>query len=834
MDQINISNQTNLESSSRSSKSSLESSIEESPYLSALHSVSEAINSSENFQKTLDQVVQIISDRLNMEVCSIYLFEEDRQFLVLESSYGLRKESLSEVKMKLGEGVVPLAIEEMKPILIRDVQKHSRYLYFSSTGEELFHSFLALPILDKNDPIGVLVVQKKQEYDFHINEINILQILSSQISGVIQVAKLLEKTASLENTSVEKTPHGKTSVEESKKDSNEESHAKSKQELKKEAKKESKEKSKSSRTLKQRVFARKMPLTLKGIPTSFGYGSGQPVILDDRYPLLGIHPNRVSDMKSEVQSFESAIEKSKEELIEVKKKFYRQIPADSIQIFDAHIMILEDSFLKGKILKWIEEGYNSAYATLQVIQHYVNTFSRNQEPFIQEKVSDIQDLGMRLIRNIQGTSPMDFRKLPDSSVIVASFLTPSTTANLEPSKVRAIVTERGGSTSHASILARSLEIPAVVGVENLLARIATNDYLIVDGNTGFVFLNPSKELIREYRNKENQEIKEYHQYFLSRLVDPLKMKDGKDVQIRANIGFFHEIDSAKKNGAKSIGLFRTEFLYMQNNRLPHLEEQYRVYKEVAQAFPDGEIIIRTLDIGGDKTLPYLNIHEGENPFLGYKSTRFLLDHPSILLDQMKSILRATVHGSIQILFPMISSLNELEQLRNYLELAKESLRFNQIPFHSNIRVGIMLEVPSVIFQIEEYQSQVDFICVGTNDLVQYILAVDRDNEKLSHLYNPLHPSVLRALDMIFSKVRDIPISVCGEMSSQPQSALALLSLGVIDLSVVPSAIPYLHYLSRRLDAKLLKEVRKEILSLSETQEIERYLSQVLAETAPEL
>ncbi|MDH4128578.1 MAG: phosphoenolpyruvate--protein phosphotransferase [Spirochaetota bacterium] len=772
-------------------------------HLSILQDVSQIISFSENFQESLDKVVSLVASKLNMDVCSIYLYDSEKKILILQASKGLNVQTPGSLYLKLGEGVTSMVIEELKPVSIYNAHEHPRFKYFPEIEERDIISFLGVPIIDSKNPIGVLVVQKKIKYHFHINEINMLQILAMQVSSLIQVARVLERTIQLENEAeIDNASISATEVQDQ---------------------------------IEIEPRTSKL-ISLQGMATSFGYGYGKVLIFNERYNYSVITDKHVEDLDEEIKLFYEAISKSKEEINKIKITLREQISEDIIKIFDSHLMILDDSQLHAKIINLIKNGNNAAYATLQIIDQYIDTFSKFDDPYIREKIVDIEDIGRKIINNLLGIHHFDLSNLPEPCIVVSKFLTPSTTANLDTSKVVGIVTEHGGATSHASILARSLEIPAVVGVKNLLTKVGVQDHLIVDGNTGFVFLNPPKVLIHEYERKSKLEIQDYHNHFLQYTKEPLYTKDNIKINIGANIGIIMDIEAAKKNGAMSVGLFRTEFLYMTKDKLPTVDEQFSIYKEVIELFPNEEVIIRTLDLGGDKFLPYLPQLNEENPNLGYKSTRFLLDHPKILSDQLRAILKASLYGKIKLLFPMISSLSELILLKDFLEIAKGVLVFNNISFNDSIEVGMMIEVPSVIFQIEDFIPEVDFFSIGTNDLIQYLLAVDRDNEKVSNIYNPLHPAVLRAVHTIVTKVSksNKRLAVCGEMAASAKTAFALLALGIYDLSANPSSIPYIHYLVKQVNKDILDEVRSNILSFSDVREVDLYLRNKLRDIAPKL
>ncbi len=777
--------------------------VEDSSFsLSILQDVSEIINYSENFQETLDKMVNLVAQKLRMDVCSIYLLDSQAKSLVLQATKGLNLQSIGNVKLKQHEGVTSLVIDDMKPIAIENVQEHPKYKYFPETDESPFHSYLGVPIINNKKAIGVLAVQKKKNYVFHIKEINILQILAMQVASVIQVAEILERTSQSELLLEEKKNNLDTVDVVDKTPS---------------------------------TYDRKKVLSLQGIPTSFGYGHGKVLIFDERFNYSYITEQKVVNVDEEIKKLNDAITKSKDQISQISISLKEQVSEDILKIFDSHIMILEDKQLRGKIESQINKGNNAAYSTLLVIDQYVLSFSQINDAYIRERIVDIEDIGRRIINNILGIEHIDLSHIPENSVIVAKFLTPSTTANLDTTKVVGIVTEHGGATSHASILARSLEIPAVVGVKNVLNKINVEDHLIVDGNTGFVFINPHKALVSEYQKAELKN-QEYHDFFIKNVSYPLLSQDKIPVKVGANIGMLTDVDIALKNGAKDVGLFRTEFPYMVRNQLPTVEEQCEIYKHVLQSFPEGEVTIRTLDIGGDKLLSYLAVPKEENPCLGHKSTRFLLDNSHILIDQLKAILQVSVHGKIKILLPMITSMNELIQVIDLKEIVQGVFIFKGIDYNDKVEVGMMVEVPSVIFQLEDFFPYVDFLSIGTNDLVQYILAVDRDNEKVSNIFNALHPAVLKALNIIYQKSAKANkrLAVCGEMAGNAKGALALLAIGIRELSCAPSTIPYIHYLTRQVNQKILDDVKDVILSLKNVRDIENYLLKVLGEIAPKL
>lgn len=500
------------------------------------------------------------------------------------------------------------------------------------------------------------------------------------------------------------------------------------------------------------------------------------------------------------------------------------------EIFDAHLMLLKDPVLVNKIKEKISAGrVGAAYATKVVIEEYQALFRNMEDHYFQERAADIADLGARIIRNILGLDD-PLKQLSTSNenetIIVARDLTPSDTVHLDPQRVKAFATDCGGYTSHSAILARSLQIPAVVGLKTVTAAVRTGDLLIVDGSRGVVLVNPPASKIREYEARQKQE--QQQKLELARLLKlPAETAGGaRRIKLAANIGNVSEIEAALANGAEGIGLFRTEFLYMGGDSLPGEEIQYQVYRQAAEKFNPEPVIVRTMDIGGDKKLPFFECGEELNPFLGWRAIRICLDRPDLFKTQLRAILRAAVHGNIKIMYPMIADAAEIWQANLLLQEAKEELDRKRIAFNPAVDVGIMIEVPAAAIIADLLISEVDFFSIGTNDLIQYTMAADRMNEKISYLYEPLHPALLRLIKHVVDASHEAGkwTGMCGEMAADLEAIPLLVGLGLDELSMSAAAIPRAKQAIRTITFERAKQAAAEALSLSSAEEIRSMLA----------
>jgi len=528
-------------------------------------------------------------------------------------------------------------------------------------------------------------------------------------------------------------------------------------------------------------------VVVKGIPVSEGIGLGRAVVIKESE--YAVRKVKIEDTEAELRRFLDSIEKAKEQIKKIKAATYESLGEKNAMIFDAHLLILDDPEFVNMVKGKIEEGINAEFAIDESARFFENVLWSLEDEYMRERANDIKDVALRLIRILNREEQIDLKDLPEGSVLIAHDLTPSQTAQINKQNVRGFVTEKGGKTSHTAIIARTYEIPAVVGLEDIINKVKDGDFLIVDGYEGFVYVNPEEYLIKEYEKKlveENRRKEELKSF----LYVESKTQDEKRIKLFANIAHIEEIDAALKNGAEGIGLFRTEFLFMDRSQPPSEDEQFEVYKSVLEKMEGKPVIIRTLDVGGDKNISYLNIDKEENPFLGYRAIRLCLGNKELFKTQLRALLRASIYGNLKIMFPMITSSDEVYKAKLVIQEAKEELKKENISYSQNIEIGIMIETPSAAVISDILAKEVDFFSIGTNDLIQYTLAIDRTNDKVSYLYNPLHPAVLRLIKMTVENAHKngIEVGVCGEIASNQEFVPILIGLGVDELSVNPSKI----------------------------------------------
>ena len=527
---------------------------------------------------------------------------------------------------------------------------------------------------------------------------------------------------------------------------------------------------------------------IKGIPASKGYAIGHAVVKD--HIEVVISERLIEDIQAEKERFYKAIEVSKTQIMDIIVKTAKELGADKAEVFQSHIMILEDPELVSAVEDIIQNSkVNCEKALEDVIQGYLAIFESMDDEYMRERAADIKDISGRLQGNLAGGKPSAVENLKADTIIVAHDLTPSDTAQLDRSKVIAFLTNIGGKTSHSAIMARTLEIPAIVGLKDITVSVKDGDLLIVDGTLGIVIINPSSDEIKEY--KEIKEKFEKDREALKTLKDVKTVtKEGKFIEIAGNIGSPEDVNKVIENGGDGVGLFRTEFLYMDRDNMPSEEEQYTSYKYVLEKMKDKPVVIRTLDIGGDKKLSYLEMPEEMNPFLGYRAIRLCLDRKDIFKPQLRALLRASVYGNLKIMFPMISSLSEIKEAKSILSECRDELTREGFVVKSGIEVGIMIEIPAAAIMAEELAKHVDFLSIGTNDLIQYTLAADRMNEKVSYIYDPGHPAVLRLIKMAIEGAHKAGkwCGMCGEMAGDETYIPVLLEYGLDEFSMSASAI----------------------------------------------
>ena len=535
--------------------------------------------------------------------------------------------------------------------------------------------------------------------------------------------------------------------------------------------------------------------------SSKGIVIGKPFIVEN--PDLSADRTPSKDAAAEIALFEDALEKTQDELSEL---------AAASDIFEGHLMIAMDSSLSDAVIAKINEGSNAQAALEDTVSEFAMIFEMMEDEYMKERSADVKDVGNRVMRKLKGIAGSSLSDINEKVILVAKDLAPSDTAIIDLNYVMGFITELGGVTSHVSIIARNLELPALVGVSGIMNAVKKDDTIIMDAGKGTIIINPDSETIAKYE-KLAEEFRK-HQAMLKELnhLPPVTI-DGHQVSLCANVGNIVEIKQAIKNNIDGIGLFRSEFLYMENSHFPTEEEQFQVYKEAAELLNGKEVTIRTLDIGGDKSLPYYTFDPEENPFLGWRAIRISLDLKDVFKAQLKALLRASAYGYIRIMFPMIISVEELEAAKAVLEECKQDLKLAGISYDENIQIGIMIETPASVACVEQFAQMVDFFSIGTNDLTQYMLCVDRGNKKLASMYNSFHPAVLNSIQTVINAAHkyNVKCGMCGEFASDARAAKLLLGMGLDEFSMSAGEVPNVKYLIRNSNYLAEKEHTAEVL-----------------------
>ncbi len=549
---------------------------------------------------------------------------------------------------------------------------------------------------------------------------------------------------------------------------------------------------------------------ISGILASPGIAFGKALLLKEDEIVIDRKKISADKVDQEVERFLSGRAKASAQLEVIKTKAGETFGEEKEAIFEGHIMLLEDEELEQEIIALIKDKHMTADAAAnEVIDGQATALEELDDEYLKERAADVRDIGKRLLRNILGLAIIDLSAIQDEVILVAADLTPSETAQLNLKKVLGFITDAGGRTSHTSIMARSLELPAIVGTGSITAQVKNGDYLILDAVNNQVLINPSNEQIEALRSLQAQVAEEKAE--LAKLKDLLAITlDGHQVEVCANIGTVRDVEGAERNGAEGVGLYRTEFLFMDRDALPTEEEQFAAYKAVAEACGSQAVIVRTMDIGGDKELPYMNFPKEENPFLGWRAVRIAMDRKEILRDQVRAILRASAFGKLRIMFPMIISVEEVRALKKEIEIYKQELRDEGKAFDESIEIGVMVETPAAATIARHLAKEVDFFSIGTNDLTQYTLAVDRGNDMISHLYQPMSPSVLNLIKQVIdaSHAEGKWTGMCGELAGDERATLLLLGMGLDEFSMSAISIPRIKKIIRNTnfeDAKVLAE-----------------------------
>jgi len=572
----------------------------------------------------------------------------------------------------------------------------------------------------------------------------------------------------------------------------------------------------------------KTETTLHGIPASEGIACGQIFLFARNLVEVPLHAVEAAKRGEEEARFERALVQARQQISKIQAQVEHNIGPEEARIFDAHLMVLEDQALISETIREFETtGLNIAACFNRVSTRYIKAFGEIDDEYLRERASDLRDVAQRVLQNLLGYADTSLSKLAGERILVASDISPSDAAALDRSTALAVVTDSGSKTSHAVIVARSMKVPAIVGMHDLTRRVRNGDWAVIDGYSGLVILNPSEETIARYK-KIKAHKKTLEAQLLTANREPALTADGVPVSLLANIERSDEVTLVADYNAAGVGLYRSEYLYLDTARIPTEEEQAAAYTRVAEALAPHPVTIRTLDLGGDKLLDggsgglqFSTSHKEDNPFLGFRAIRLCLEYPELFKDQLRAILRASAHGNVRLMYPMISGAEELDRANALLDECKAELRTAGVAFDEALPVGAMIEIPSAAMTADILAQKCAFFSIGTNDLIQYLLAIDRVNDRIAHLYEPTHPAVLRMLRHVVAEARAAKLSVClcGEVGGDPVLAPLLIGLGIDSLSMTPPLIPAVRYVVRNLTMPQARELADRALALSDPKAI---------------
>ncbi len=756
-----------------------------------------------DLRASTQRIVETVAEHLSMDVCSLYVYDPRSQVVTLWATTGLDPSSVGRIAMRLDEGLTGIVIQKMEPVMAIDALAHPRYKYFPETGEERYHSFLGVPVVERGQPVGVLIVQTSRRRRFTRAEVRLLKTIAVPVAGILAQVQLHASLATKEEErlSYQQRMHDAMA---------------------------------RLKDYEAQVAAR--PPTgpggqtrLVGLGGAPGFGVGRAHLMTSEVDIADLPRERRNPVKREIARLETAIQRSVQELGRTKERIQATVPEIDAAIFDAQQLMLQDRSFLARIEALIHDDLSAEAALQQTIDEFVRQFGELENDYLKDRAADIKDIGQRVFRHLLGVGERK-RQFASAVVLVAADVTLSDLAIVEQEDLKGMVLASGGVTSHASILARSLEIPTVVGAEHAEEVIREGDHLVVDGNAGVVFVNPTPEILREYDRLE----REYRAFNrdLEALRDlPAETVDGHRVTLSANIGLLGDIHLAQLHGAQGIGLYRTEVPFLSHRDFLTEEEQFLLYQRLVAGMHGQPVTIRTLDLGADKYPRYLNVPREDNPFLGWRSIRISLELPEIFKVQLRAILRASAHGPVRIMFPMISSLEEIRRVKELLAEAQAELRAEGRAFDPHMPVGMMMEVPSAVYLAPHLVEEVDFVSLGTNDLIQYVLAVDRNNRKVGPLYEPLHPAVIQCVANAVAAAKHAGkhVAICGEMAADPMCTLLLVGLGLDALSMGSFFIPVIKRLIRASSFETAQSLAEEVLRLPTVKAIKSHVFECMRE-----
>ena len=742
--------------------------------LNTLRRIVQDVTAAASFQDALGIIVREVREALGIEVCSVYLLNSARDRYLFVANEGLNTDAVGKLSLGLHEGLVGLVGERAEPINLDNATAHPKFHLIPEIGEEAFHSFLGVPVIHQRQLLGVLVAQQREQRRFDESEEAFLVTLSAQLAAIIAHAQATGDIARL-------TDEGPG------------------------------------------VGKDREDVMFRGIAGAPGISLGTAVVVQPAASLEAVPEKEAEDTTLELIVLDRAVNSVRNDIQRISDQFAESLPPEELALFDVYLHMLDDDALPGDIRKHIRDGQWAQGALKQVIREHVRRFESMEDSYLRERGADVKDLGLRVLAYLQDIRAKKTH-FPDDTILVGDEVTPGMLANIPADMLRGIVSVRGSGNSHVAILARALGIPAVMGAVDLPIVSVDNQPLIVDGFYGEVFANPSQQFTEQYQMLANEE-REFAEE-LDKLKDlPSVTRDGWRVRLWVNTGLPGDISRSLDRGAEGVGLFRTEVPFMTQDRFPSEEEQRLIYREHMEAFDPRPVTMRTLDIGGDKSLSYFPISE-DNPFLGWRGIRVTLDHPEIFMVQTRAMIKANagLQCLLRIMLPMISNITEVEEAKALVQRAYDEVVEEGVDVKQPL-VGVMIEVPAAVYQSRLLAKAVDFLAVGSNDLTQYMLAVDRNNPRVANLYQESHPAVLTALREVAraAHAEQKPIGICGELAGTPVGAVLLMAMGYDVLSMNATNLPKVKWVIRNIKRSDARRMLARVLRMQTAEEIQSYM-----------
>jgi len=739
-----------------------------------LRNIVQDVNDASGLEQALNIIVQRIRQVLQVDAVSVYFRDNKTDQLVLMATDGLNPDAIGKIRLNRGQGLIGLVLAQAEPVNVEDAHSHPNYHFVNETGEVSFHGFLGVPIIQHRQALGVLVVRQRVHRRFSADDETFLVTLAAQLAGAISHAeKMGELTRLLENTGGDS-------------------------------------------------------FSLKGLSGSPGIAIGEAMVVFPPANLDAVPDNAIAEheVEEQVKAFSDAVNRVEHEFKALSQRMAGSISKEELALFDVFALMLKSDQLIETVIARIRAGQWAQGALRETIAEHVKQFNAMDDAYLRERAIDIKDLGRRILMHLQAEQTR-VQEISGPVVLVGEEVTVSQFAEVPLQSLVGIISTKGSASSHVAILSHALGIPAVMGVDDLPVNRIKGQQIIVDGHVGQILVKPSQAVRDEFDRLIREE--QVLQSELRELIDkPAETLDGVHIPLYVNTGLLADISPSLQSGAEGVGLYRTEIPFLIRDGFPGEDEQAKTYRQVLQSFSPRPVTFRTLDIGGDKALPYFPVVEA-NPFLGWRGIRIMLDHPEIFLTQIRAILKANVYGNnLRLMLPMISDVDEVDESlvlikKAHRELVSEGL---EIPYPV---IGLMIEVPSAVYQMEALAKRVDFFSVGSNDLTQYLLAVDRNNRQVAKLYNCLHPSVLNSIKHIVDVAHqyDKPVSICGEMAGDPASALALVGMGIDSLSMSVGSLLRVKLAIRSVSRQLTQALLRQALTMEKTEEIRALFNQVL-------